>query len=120
MRSVGHGRASASVKHPRRDHDSAPTRFADCNVLAVPALAVRDHDLSTELGMPAVVDDGCLADMGRMNGDSLSAARAGCSMAATCTPTPQRRSSASSPPVVFIASTRTSTSRRFYGYSLTG
>src|ERR1051325_5618374 len=41
-------------------------------------------------------------------------------MAATCTLTPPRRSSASSRPVAFIASTRTSTSKRFCGSSLTG
>jgi hypothetical protein len=100
MRAVGHGRALAGVEHPRRNHDSAPSRFADSNVLAVPALAVRDHDLSTELGMPAVVNDGCLADMGRMNGDSWSVARRGCLAAATHTLRPPRRSSASSHPAL--------------------
>jgi len=33
-------------------------------------LAIRDADLSAEVGVPSVVDDGAFANMGRMNRDS--------------------------------------------------
>src|SRR5438045_9601432 len=72
MRAVRHRRASTGIEHPGREHDSRATRLAHGHVLAVPTLAVRDHDRAPELGVPAVADDGSFADMGRMNGDLLT------------------------------------------------
>ncbi len=71
-----HARTDCGIQHPRRreDHDTWILLQKDeLPVLAM--LAVIPSDRRAEIGVPAIVNRTILPDMGRMNGNWLSAVK---------------------------------------------